>query len=175
VRARVYGACTRQAKIIHYARDQEFTRHFDYSGTAGAKSRFKALDGRPIPRHVNRDLTLFVFLNDVADGGETAFYDATNGWQAAPEYIRIRPERGLAVLFHATVQPEDGVFPRAASSFGTRDGFRVDPHSLHAGLPAVQDKYLLVQWIWPTYLNHDTSDLDNIYHTETKATDGVVI
>jgi len=115
------------AKIIHYAREQEFTRHFDYSGTEGSKSRFKALDGRPIPRHINRDLTLFVFLNDVAEGGETAFYDATKGWQAAPEYMRIKPRAGLAVLFHATVQPEDGVFPRAASSFGARDGFKVDP------------------------------------------------
>ena len=45
-----------QAKIIHYERSQEFTRHFDYSATAGDKSRFKALDGRAIPRHVNREL-----------------------------------------------------------------------------------------------------------------------
>ena len=119
--------------------------------------------------------TLFVFLNDVAEGGETAFYDASKNWQAAPEYMRIKPERGLAVLFYSTVQPSDGAFPRAASTFGARDGFRVDPFSLHAGLPAVQDKYLLVQWIWPTYLDHDISDLDNIYHTETKATDGVVV
>lgn len=45
-----------QAKIIHYERSQEFTRHFDYSATAGDKRRFKALDGRAIPRHVNREL-----------------------------------------------------------------------------------------------------------------------
>jgi len=167
-------------KIIHYQQDQEFTRHFDFSATSGRKSRFKALDGRDIPKHVNRELTLFVFLNDVAEGGETAFYDASTsgGWQSAPEYLRVRPERGLAVLFYATVQPPDSIvpvrFPPAASSFGARDGFRVDPFSLHAGLPAVEDKYLLVQWIWPRWLNHDISDLDNIYHTETKACDGVV-
>ena len=163
------------AKIIHYQQDQEFTRHFDYSGTAGDKRRFKALDGRAMPKHVNRDLTLFVFLNDVAEGGETTFYDASKNWQTAPEFLRIKPQHGLAVLFYATVQPEDGVFPPEASSFGARDGFKVDPFSLHAGLPTVQDKYLLVQWIWPIYLNHDVSDLTNIYHTETRETDGVVI
>lgn len=171
----VCGDCE-QAKIIHYQREQEFTRHFDYSATAGKKEgRFKSLDGRSIPRHVNRELTLFVFLNDVARGGETAFFDASTNWQTGPEYMRIKPERGLAVLFYATVQPDDGVFPRAASTFGARDGFRVDPFSLHAGLPAVDDKYLLVQWIWPGYLNHDFSDLNNIYHTETRHTDGVVV
>jgi len=166
------------AKLIHYGRDQEFTRHFDFSATAGSKKRFKALDGRAIPKHVNRDLTLFVFLNDVAEGGETAFYDAgtTAGWQAGPEYMRITPQAGLGVLFHATVQPPDGVgFPPSASTFGARDGFRLDPWSLHAGRPAVDDKELLVQWIWPSYLDHDNSDRDNIYHTETKTTDGVLV
>ena len=88
----------------------------------------------------------------------------------------FRRTLGLAVLFYATVQPEDGRFPRAASTFGARDGFRVDPLSLHAGLPPVGgDKHLLVQWLWPSYLNHDISDLNNIYHTETRACDGVVV
>lgn len=116
-----------------------------------------------------------MFLNDVAEGGETSFYDGSQSWQTGPEYLRVQPKRGMGVLFHATVQPVDGVFPPTASSFGARDGFKLDPYSLHAGLPAVHEKYLLVQWIWPTYLNHDVSDLDNIYHTETRETDGLVV
>ena len=66
--------------------------------------------------------TIFTYLNDVDEGGCTYF----------PEIdLNIKPKKGTAVIH----------FPADVN-------FREDERTLHQGMPAVDDKWLLTTWVW---------------------------
>ena len=151
---------------------------------------------------------VFVYLNNVGDGGGTAFYKhrpmntnradgdhpsriqqvdtALRSWPeaAAPmdasprvgEYVRFQPRSGMAVVFFPTIRPPaDGQpvwrgFPRRDA----RQTFLCDEMT-HASIPAVDEKFILTQWIWPTDVDKDRSILTSGANTETVTTDGVVV
>eukprot|EP00325_Prymnesiales_sp_UTEX-LB-985_P005629 CAMPEP_0174708118 /NCGR_PEP_ID=MMETSP1094-20130205/10454_1 /TAXON_ID=156173 /ORGANISM="Chrysochromulina brevifilum, Strain UTEX LB 985" /LENGTH=161 /DNA_ID=CAMNT_0015906623 /DNA_START=14 /DNA_END=499 /DNA_ORIENTATION=+ len=128
-----------------------------------------SMDGRPLPSYVNRELTLFVYLNTVDRGGETAFYGMDKVSGCYEETFRVRPEQGLAVLFYVSLQPPSGDMPPDLSAYMDRQCVR-DRHSVHAGLPAVDDKYVLAQWIWPPNVDRDASLPDKEASLEAVAT-----
>lgn len=99
-------------QILHYRPGDEYRPHFDAF----------AQDSPTLRQGGNRQLTLILYLNSVASGGETAF----------PELgIRIFPVPGSGVLF------------RNLNAQGQRH-----PQSLHAGLPVTQgEKWIATQWI----------------------------
>jgi prolyl 4-hydroxylase len=101
--------------VLHYAPGQEYRPHRDYLQPSSLTSP----DGK---RGGQRTHTVFVYLNDVAAGGETAF----------PELdITIKPQRGRAVLFTNI----------------TQDG-QPDPRTLHAGCPVIEgEKWLATLWL----------------------------
>ena len=68
----------------------------------------------------NRLVTVFCYLNDVERGGGTYFPDVD---------LEIRPRKGVAVVH----------FPSDVE-------LREDERTLHQGMPAIDDKYLLATW-----------------------------
>ncbi|KAL3894301.1 MAG: hypothetical protein SGARI_007789, partial [Bacillariaceae sp.] len=68
-----------------------------------------------------RTVTVLIYLNDVARGGETSFPTLR---------LQVKPVQGMALVF----------FP------ATMDG-ALDPRALHAALPAVDPKYVSQIWI----------------------------
>lgn len=95
--------------VLRYTPGQEYQPHYDYYSDE---------------RHdAQRAVTVFVYLNDVEEGGGTEF----------PRIgVRIQPERGKAVKFlncDASGQP--------------------NPQTLHAGLPVIRgEKWLATLWFW---------------------------
>lgn len=69
-----------------------------------------------------RLVTIFCYLNDVKQGGETRFGDLN---------LEVTPQKGMAVLH-----------------FPTTVGFEQDKRTIHEGRPAIDDKWLLVTWVW---------------------------
>ena len=92
------------------------------------------------------------------------------------EYVRFQPRSGMAVVFFPTIRPPaDGQpvwrgFPRRDA----RQTFLCDEMT-HASIPAVDEKFILTQWIWPTDVDKDRSVLTSGANTETVTTDGVVV
>ncbi|GMH71125.1 hypothetical protein TrLO_g13268 [Triparma laevis f. longispina] len=82
------------------------------------------------PPHCNRVATIFVYLNDVEEGGETRFT------QTDPE-IFIKPKKGMAVLFFPAKMPDDEKDPG-----GLAEGL------MHESVTAVDEKWILQQFVW---------------------------
>ena len=116
-------------KLIRYERGEEFSLHMD---PQASPHDMVSLDGRPLPEYVNRELTLFVYLNSPKSGGETAFFRRDEATGRYTENFRVKPERGLAVLFYASLQPPSGVLPADTSGYMDRQCLR-DRHSVILG------------------------------------------
>jgi len=102
-------------QVGRYLPGERYLQHFDaFDLTDEDGRRFAANGGQ-------RTVTVLVYLNDVAQGGATAFPNLN---------IEVRPRRGMAVVF----------FP------STLDGL-LDRMALHAALPAVDVKYVSQVWI----------------------------
>jgi len=103
-------------QILHYGVGAQFPPHFDFvqpSNRANEES---------IARSGQRVTTLIAYLNDVEEGGETAFPVA--GWT-------VFPRQGGAVYFEY------------ANSRG-----QVDPRTLHAGCPVLRgEKWIATKWM----------------------------
>ena len=78
-----------------------------------------------------RLVTVFCYLNDVSEGGGTRFTKLNN--------LTIAPRKGMVVLH-----------------FPTTNGFEEDPRTEHEGTVAIDDKWLLVTWMW----KHPITDPD---------------
>ncbi|MBB5192537.1 prolyl 4-hydroxylase [Silvimonas terrae] len=103
-------------QILHYRSGAGSAPHFDYltpSNVANAES---------VTRSGQRIITVVIYLNDVAAGGETVFPEA--GWA-------ITPQQGNAIYFE----------------YCNRQG-QVDPASLHASSPVLKgEKWVATKWI----------------------------
>ncbi|KAL3776976.1 hypothetical protein HJC23_003200 [Cyclotella cryptica] len=86
--------------------------------------------------HANRIATIFTYLNDVQLGGGTLF-----------PYINfeIRPKRGMAVIHF----PSDLLL-------------RGDERTVHEGMSAKDEKWLLVTWLWSTPRSDKRYSEDNL-------------
>lgn len=95
--------------VMRYAPGQEYKQHRDYF-----------TDGK---KKAQRLVTVFVYLNDVEAGGDTAFPALG---------ISVQPERGKAVKF-LNCHPDGSP----------------NPDTLHAGLPVIRgEKWLATIWFW---------------------------
>lgn len=72
--------------------------------------------------NANRLVTIFCYLNDVAKGGCTNFPELS---------VEIRPKKGSAVVH-----------------FPSDTKLRGDERTVHQGLPAIDEKFLLATWVW---------------------------
>ena len=103
-------------QVLYYGIGAEYQPHYDYfdPSTPGGLIHFN--------RGGQRVATLLVYLNTVAEGGETVFPKAN---------LSITPTKGKAVLFY-NVKP---------------DG-RIDPRSFHGGAPVIAgEKWIATIWL----------------------------
>lgn len=106
-------------QVIKYTEGQTFIPHTDgFEGPTTAGGFYDSA----------RLVTIFCYLNTVERGGETRFNQlrGPDGKQ-----LSITPQKGMAVLH-----------------FPTTNSFQEDPRTEHEGCPAVDDKWLLVTWMW---------------------------
>jgi hypothetical protein len=133
----------------------------------------------------NREITCFIYLNDVAEGGETCWFnqraslikDKIRLGDFSNEIVRIKPQKGLLVLFYPSCQPSDGTLPELVdldNQYLFRDVLYTDD-MWHSGLPVIDEKYLAATWIWPKHIDIVASLPGSRIHTESVSTDGVVI
>mmetsp|Transcript_30808 Transcript_30808/g.50884 ORF Transcript_30808/g.50884 Transcript_30808/m.50884 type:complete len:394 (+) Transcript_30808:28-1209(+) len=102
-------------QVGRYYPSQQYLQHFDAFDLSNDDGRRFASNGG------QRTVTVLVYLNDVPQGGQTAF-PALN--------VQVQPRQGMAVVF----------FP------ATVDGL-LDKMALHAALPAIDTKYVSQVWI----------------------------
>jgi prolyl 4-hydroxylase len=103
-------------QILYYPLGAQFPPHFDFLRPSNAANQ------QSIERSGQRVSTLIAYLNDVEDGGETAFPRV--GWT-------VFPRRGNAVYFEY------------ANGRG-----QVDPRTLHAGCPVLRgEKWIATKWM----------------------------
>lgn len=102
-------------QVGRYLPSQQYRHHFDAFDLGNDDGRRFAQNGG------QRVVTVLVYLNDCAQGGQTDF-PAMN--------VRVSPRKGTAVVF----------FP------ATIDGY-LDKRALHAALPAIDTKYVSQVWI----------------------------
>ena len=122
-------------QILRYTKGQTFYPHTDGFPGETTACGFEA-SGRLV--------TIFCYLNDVPEGGETRFTRLTssdvNGNQ---KVLSIAPRKGMAVLH-----------------FPATTGLEEDPRTEHEGCVAIDEKWLLVSWAWkdsrvdPLYAEH---------------------
>jgi hypothetical protein len=91
------------------------TQHYDAFNLDDEDGRRFAANGG------QRTVTVLIYLNDVARGGQTAFPTLQ---------FEIAPVKGMAVIF----------FPATVNGV-------LDPRALHAALPAIDDKFVSQIWI----------------------------
>ena len=101
-------------QVLRYEKGQKYESHLDYFDPKmyGVQSS-------------NRAVTVFLYLADVAEGGETTFPRAdgkppTWNFKDCTKGLRVRPHKGTIAIFYDM----------------TPDG-RYDPYSLHGGCPVV--------------------------------------
>jgi hypothetical protein len=82
-------------KYVRYAVGEQFTTHMD--GNLDFTVAFNAARGQP--PHANIIWTCFVYLNDVAGGGETAWVKWDDAQERDREYFRVTPRLGRAIFF----------------------------------------------------------------------------
>lgn len=112
-----------EPQLVRYAPGQYFSWHYD------------AVPPTMLVNGGQRVCTLLVYLNDVPEGGRTAFRDLRAGGtgdDGKPRRLAVAPKRGTALLFCP------------ADAEGT-----ADDRTLHAGEPteATEDKWIAQLWL----------------------------
>jgi prolyl 4-hydroxylase len=103
-------------QILHYPVGGEYKAHFDYFPPKDPGSQTH------LERGGQRVSTLVMYLNDVAEGGETTFPSI---------HLAVNPKKGAAAYFE----------------YGNDLG-QVDPLSLHAGCPVLAgEKWIATKWM----------------------------
>ena len=100
-------------QVLRYENSQEFKSHtdgFDGPTTAAGFS------------NSGRLVTIFVYLNDVRNGGHTEFCNLG---------FSVAPKKGSAVIH-----------------FPASEQLKEDERTLHRGLPAVDEKWIMATWVW---------------------------
>ena len=119
----------------HYSAHHDFFDPSDYGSAPGSSAKERGLAS-------NRLATVFFYLNDVENGGETGFPRAGGGQQPRdfrqchqPGWLNVRPKRRRVVIFYSMLP--SGEF---------------DYYSLHAGCDVGPNltKWAANYWIWNT-------------------------
>ncbi|CEO97046.1 hypothetical protein PBRA_005650 [Plasmodiophora brassicae] len=121
-------------QLLHYGPAQQYMSHTDWFDvdTEDNAHYLSVLKG------YNRFATFFLYLNDVDEGGETAFplakgfeYDGGVD-EGCTKGLRVKARAGDAIVFYSMLP----------------DG-NLDPQSLHAGCPVLKgEKYAANIWFW---------------------------
>ena len=100
-------------QVLRYENSQFFSEHTD--GFDGPTTAAGFQDS-------GRLVTIFMYLNDVRNGGHTEFCNLG---------FSVAPKKGSAVIH-----------------FPASEQLKEDERTLHRGMPAVDEKWLLATWVW---------------------------
>ena len=100
-------------QVLRYENSQFFSEHTD--GFDGPTTAAGFEDS-------GRLVTIFVYLNDVRNGGHTEFSNLG---------FSVAPKKGSAVIH-----------------FPASEQLKEDERTLHRGMPAIDEKWLLATWLW---------------------------
>ena len=102
--------------LLRYEPGQEYKPHWDFIDPRSGEA------GRELARFGQRQVTIFSYLTDVAEGGETEF---------VRRQVKVAPRQGRALMFLNTLP----------------DG-RPDEDSMHASRPVAQgEKWIATLWM----------------------------
>jgi len=105
-------------QLLHYESSQEYREHHDY------------IHDQALMSQGPRQMTFFLYLNDVPEGGETHFMKLG---------IKVKPKKGRAVLWPNIYFDKDGK---------NENNKRMHPATFHAALPVIKgEKYGANKWI----------------------------
>jgi prolyl 4-hydroxylase len=123
-------------QVLRYGNTEKYDTHHDYFDPRLYKQDQRTLSLIQNGKR-NRMTTVFWYLSDVAQGGETVFPRADKGPQppTGREFgrgLRVKPERGKVIIFYSM----------------TPDG-KLDPYSLHGAAPVKEGiKWAANKWVW---------------------------
>jgi prolyl 4-hydroxylase len=107
-----------ELQVVHYAKGQEYTAHHDFGYPKAGQ-----------PGSPSRSINLCMYLNDVAQGGQTSFVRWRNGHTSSS--LDVTPKKGKAMIFFML----------------TPDG-NLDDLTHHAALPVLEgEKWFANLWI----------------------------
>jgi len=139
------NSTTEPFQVVFYNKEQYYYGHHDYSTKDGSPHNPYYQGGG------NRLVTVLLYLNDVEEGGETAFPFVGKNGEPINRHLdpislytasacsaggrMVKPKKGGAVMFYSLREN------------GHMDG-NVDPFSLHAGCSVLKgEKYVTNKWI----------------------------
>lgn len=114
--------------------------HYDVGGFYAAHNDWFSNDrsSRELQSGRNRFATLFMYLNDVEEGGETAFplvQGTRSGACSDEKSFKVKAKRGRAVLWY-NMMPDGNL----------------DTQALHTACPVLKgEKYAINTWIWDPF------------------------
>lgn len=173
-------------KLTRYAAGQFFAKHTDAS-FIGEKlwaysARAADVDDEDVQAPCgwpSRFVTLFLYLNDVADGGCTRFgwLDGTDSIPGSAIFTRALEERGSQTdgggssSTEVRLAPRTGLavvhFPSSTSSGG---GCCPDPRTMHESERAVDTKFIVQQFMWPCAIDPEGRETAEDVKGEWRAT-----
>jgi prolyl 4-hydroxylase len=120
-------------QVLRYELTQHYSAHLDAWDPQYYASNTAFIDHG----HKNRLATVFWYMTDVEDGGETIF-PRSNGlpqphdmW-SCENGLKVKPQEGKVIIFYS-------LFPNG----------NVDPNSLHGGCPVKKGKkWAANKWVW---------------------------
>jgi len=126
-------------QIVHYLPGQFYYSHNDWFGRTTHKANANVAAG------VNRIVTVFFYLNDVEEGGQTIFpYGGTNGYKLGDRVDFTDCTRGTPVY----PRKGDAVFWYSLTARGQYEG-EGDVYSLHGACPPHSgEKFAANKWIY---------------------------
>jgi prolyl 4-hydroxylase len=133
---RIPASHQESVQVLRYGNTEKYDTHHDYFDPKLYKTDTRTLS---LIQHGkrNRMATVFWYLSDVAQGGETVFPRVDKGPQPPSgktfdRGLRVKPERGKVIIFYSM----------------TTDG-KLDPYSLHGAAPVKEGtKWAANKWVW---------------------------
>lgn len=120
-------------QVLRHGLTEHYVAHHDYFDPASYSQDPETLDWIQCGRR-NRLATVFWYLSDVAQGGETAFpnaagHDTKNHCENG---LMVKPQRGKVIIFYSLTARGD-----------------MDDRSLHAACPIKEGiKWAANKWVW---------------------------
>ena len=134
--SRIPRSYQEDTKVLRYGMDEKYDAHHDFFNPELYQGSPSTLDLIQNGR-VNRHCTVFWYLSDVEEGGETVFPRAggapqPHDFKDCTKGLLVKPEKGKVIIFY-------DLYPSG----------EMDEFSLHGGCPVKEGvKWAANKWVW---------------------------
>lgn len=125
-----------EAQVLRYEINQKYDAHHDFFSPHAYRENAAILESIH-HGHKNRMITVFWYMSDVEEGGETGFPRAgglprPSSFVGCHQGLKVKPKKRSVVVFYS-------LLPNGEP----------DEYSLHGGCPVVQgEKFAVNKWVW---------------------------